>query len=177
MSDPPPIPFRRVLFPEDREVLEVIAKLRDLYQATYPGGGERTAVDKDINARIALGLADRLCKDLVGWAVDHHVGLALAALPSAPKPINEERPDEWHRQRAATADTHDHEAAAAQYEFCDPILNRQIAAHLLTVAAPLPSMLAHQLVRALQAIEVGERLAILDARGKGIGVRYRQDEL
>jgi hypothetical protein len=177
VSETPPTPPRRVLFPEDVEILETIAKLRDLYQATHPAGGGRTALDKGIRARIALGLAERLCKGIVGSAVDHHVGLTLAAVPSAPKPIREEMPDGWHRQRAAAADSHDHEATAAQYEFTDPILNRHIAAQLLTVAAPLPSRPAYELVRALRAIEVGERLAILDGQGKGSGVRYRQDEL
>ena len=177
MDDKAPTSFRRVLFPGDTEILEIIGKLRGLYRATQPDGGGRTASGKDINARTALGLAAFLFKDLAGWAVDHHVGLALAGVSPAPKPINEEQPDDWHRQRTAGADSHEHEATAAQYEFADPILNRQIAAQLLTVDAPLPSRLAYELVRALQALEVGERLAILDREGRGSGVSYRQDEL
>ena len=164
VDDKAPTSFRRVLFPGDTEILEIIGKLRGLYRATQPDGGGRTASGKDINARTALGLAAFLFKDLAGWAVDHHVGLALAGVSPAPKPINEEQPDDWHRQRTAGADSHEHEATAAQYEFADPILNRQIAAQLLTVDAPLPSRLAYELVRALQALEVGERLAILTGR-------------
>jgi hypothetical protein len=177
VDDKPPTPSRRGLFPEDGEILDTIGKLRGLYTDTQPSGSERAAPGKDVNARIALSLAASLFKDLAGWAVDHHVGLALAGVASAPKPINEEQPDEWHQQRTAAADSHEHEAAAAQYEFADPILNRQIAAQLLAVDAPLPSRLAYELVRALQALEVGERLAILDRAGRGDGVRYRQDEL
>lgn len=140
--------------------------LLDAYEElSRPSGGKATANEKDMRAFSALGCAGELVDDLAGWAIDHTVGLALNGRRWVPlQPSGVKSHPEYLAEREAV-DDHIHEktgGAQTAYETLDPVMCRRIFLGLLQAnPGGFPAEIQEMMVEALEALDFGETLPIL----------------
>jgi hypothetical protein len=159
-------------------LLEIIDKLR---LETDPAGGDATAVGKHEKSLHALHLAGQLVRELVGWAIDHQVGVAIQSIPPVPHlPLGVE----GLRARAIAmreADSHSHEISgetAERADIPDFALRDILAAMMQVNAGGLPLTAATAIHDALKALDLGETQPIFAPVGRqGKSLRQRQLQL
>jgi hypothetical protein len=149
----------------EREVADILSKLKSLQNETDPTTGEATsAADKDLKAQQALGLAGNLVAIVAGWAIDHYAGLVKDGL----------RPVGWvpHALRdkfsgqIASGNQHDHERRGGHPDFR---LNEVEARNLLRVMlernpGAFPEGLKATACHELDRIEIGEPSPMFQVR-------------
>jgi|GEM_PF-4051848 len=142
----------------DREIDDVIAELRALAREVRTTDGRR---GKDARAAQALALAGLLVDALAGWAVDHHVGLAVnrvayEPLDLAPAP-------------GTDADDDRHEEAGAAYDWSNPAINRRALANLLAAnSGGFPYTLVLEAALAVEALDLDRTASIFERRKRGL---------
>jgi hypothetical protein len=134
-------------------------------QRSQPSGGQETANGKDMRAFSALGCAGELVDEVAGWAIDHTIGLALNGLRWVPLQQSEVESHPAYLSERAAVDDHIHEktgGAQISYGTLDPAMCRNIFLGLLrTNLGGFPSEIQEMMVEALEALDFGETLPIL----------------
>jgi hypothetical protein len=95
-------------FSQNPYVLLLLDDLSKLEKQTRPSEGTSTSDGKDLAAVHALQVAGTLIHYVAGWAIDHHVGLAIEGLRSV-SPILEMNKNEHYLRQKAIVDDHKHE--------------------------------------------------------------------
>lgn len=142
----------------NREIDDVIAELRALAREVRTTDGRR---GKDARAAQALALAGLLVDALAGWAVDHHVGLAVNRVTYEPLDLAP--------ASGTDADDDRHEEAGAAYDWSNPAINRRALANLLTAnSGGFPYALALEVALAAEALDLGRAPSIFEPRKRGL---------
>ena len=133
----------------------LIDELLELEARTHPNEGDCS--EKDELSRHATMIAGDLLEELIGWAIDHQIGLVLNGMPGgAAAPFDNSETDAIRR-----AGAHVHEATAAGYVVMETGIetDRKLLRSLLCAAPPslFPAKLLVEVLPALDAIELGER--------------------
>jgi len=141
-----------------REIDDVIAELRALAREVRTADGQR---GKDARAARALALSGLLVDALAGWAIDHHVGLAVNQVAYEPLDLAP-APD-------ADADDDRHEEAGAAYDWSNPAINRRALANLLAAnPGGFPYPLALEAALAIEALDLDRTPAIFEPRKRSL---------
>ncbi len=143
--------FRPALtdFPDTRQEAEkIVERILELERASHHD--ETEPASREIASIMALRWARRLVRSLAGWAISHRIGIAISETAGWPWPVGD-------NQSANEANDARHEEIGSDYDFSDPILNRQILVELLRKGpVGIPTKLANEAAYALAALEFGE---------------------
>jgi hypothetical protein len=137
-----------------------IARLEEIEVNTRPSAGSASAIAKDAAAFHAISLAASLIQDHAGWAIDHQKGLAVVGLDAAMPIPNEPTPN--FAARRDRNDQHIHEKRRYLAQDLTPIQARQFVLNVLRPMSQQFNFLV-ELVVALEALQFGETLPILEA--------------
>lgn len=159
----------------------LIDRLEKLEKDTRPSGGDKTAVGKDLAAFQALRVAGNLVEALAGWAIDHQIGLAMNRLEFVPLGPQSSRalPEYLAARKAVDSHSHEREASAAHSgnapdRFTPSVTRLALKNLLLPNPGGFYGTLAAQLYEALDALEWGEQLSILEPVKTNAKIRYRE---
>ena len=165
------------------EIDTALARLASAKERTDPRQ-EGSEAGKDHTALSALLTADQLTKAAAGWAIDHVVGLSLAGEKMLPRQPGGIAPDgtltgtKAHPVYIASrriADDHRLEAIGGeQFERppVSPVERRLILRNLIFAGAcGLPAWLREEVLEALDALDSGQTLSILQT-SKASGTDY-----
>jgi len=137
------------------QIEELVAELRRLEESVHSDG---SASGKDAKSRRALRLAGVLIESLVGWAVDHQVGLAVDGVLY--EPLDLQPADEGD-----DVDDRRHGQAGAVYDWSNPAVNRRALANLLAAnPGGFPEELALECALGLEALLLDETRALFERR-------------
>lgn len=158
-----------------KRAIEELIRQRD---GTDPAQGALSEALKDVRAMQALILAGRVMQDLVGWAIDHHIGLAAAGLRPVGYMVEKKLSPDYQRARAAV-DNHAHEIAGIEVRDGKRGLTaaerrRFFAQILFLYNAGMPEDFTDDLSDALEALELSEVFPLLEPRRDGKKVNYTE---
>jgi len=140
----------------------IMAQLKEMELNSRPSAGTASETGKDEAAFRAILFAASLMRERAGWAIDHQKGLAIAGLEAA-VPIPKEPTLEFEARRERN-DQHIHEKRGHLAQDMSPIQTRQLVLNLLRPMSQQFNFLV-ELVIALEALQFGETLPILEAAG------------
>jgi len=149
------------------DLIKLVDDLLELEAQTHPSAGGCS--NKDELSRYASMIAGDLLRDLLGWAVDHQIGLVLNNLPGGAASLF---PD-VEAKNIKCADDHRHEARATAYVIMGDDLDtdRKMLWALLK-ALPhslIPAKFLVQLLPALESLEVGEQSEFFTCKARTHG--------
>jgi hypothetical protein len=165
-------------------VLRIMDNLQELEEQTRPGEGDE-APGKDIAAFKALQAAATLVSRVAGWALAHQRGLAEEGLRFVPRVPRQTKNSIAYLESKAAVDTHEHERIGSLGNELSALQARRFVAnvlHPMDFGLSLPK----EMVEALDALDYGETLPIVDApmtarnifnRVEKLEARRRPDEL
>ncbi|HEY5081633.1 MAG TPA: hypothetical protein VII91_06890 [Bauldia sp.] len=137
----------------------LVNRLVTLYEETNPEGGEAAAANKNDRANEALAEAGDLVRKLVGWAIDHQVGLAAASRPFAGNIT------EPYDNAVLEADDHRHELMGARMWFSQdipvPIQRQALLNALFANVGAIPMFLNFALRDAITGLQYGDVAPLL----------------
>ncbi|MFQ5786294.1 MAG: hypothetical protein ACE5H8_15925 [Alphaproteobacteria bacterium] len=140
------------------EIDELVAELRALDREAH-STGRRTG--KDMRAARALALTGALVESLAGWAIDHHVGLAVNNVLYEPMDLAP--------AFGADADDDRHETAGADYDWSNASINRRALTNLLAAnPGAIPYLLALETALGLEALDLDETRPIFERRKRSL---------
>jgi hypothetical protein len=159
---------------------DIILRMLALQRDHDPRLGKMSSRAKDINAFTALRYANMLSGRLVGWAINHQVGLAAEGRKfSGFAPHDHLDHPEYVEQRSA-ADDHRHELTGGnlQAKDIDPVAARKSMINLLRAnPGAFPERITRMMVEALEALDYNEVLPILRPIKAGRKVGYREERM
>jgi hypothetical protein len=157
----------------EREIADILDKLRTLQSETDPANGEAANLDKASKAQQALGLAGNLVAILAGWAIDHHAGLVkdgLSPVGWVPHALRER-----FSEQIASGNQQEHERRGGHPDFH---LNEVEARKLLRVMmernpGAFPDHLTATACHELDRIAIGEPSPMFQVRPSSNKKSYR----
>jgi hypothetical protein len=157
----------------ERQITDILDRLRILQNETDPASGETASHDKDLKAQEALGLAGNLVAIVAGWAVDHQAGL----VKDGTKPMGWV-PDALRDRFAkeiVSVNQHEHERRGGHPDFH---LNELEARKLLQIMlernpGALPDDLTSTVCHELNRIAIGEPSPMFQVRPSSNKKSYR----
>lgn len=159
----PQHPIRITSFRDDPVVLQLLQELDDLERRTSPLQAD-SQDNKDAAANEALSLASRLAAHVSGWAVRHKIGLALHGHRNIPDIIPTARTPEYNALRAEF-DNHRHEAQGSSLDaaMTDKAQRAALSNLMSCKIGGVPEMLARSISDALDALDFGNTVSLLEA--------------
>jgi hypothetical protein len=139
--------------PERRKqtIAKLLERLAELKRSTTPFGGEETAAEKGQRAFTALNTAGWIVRLMAGWAIDHHVGMAMRKLNFIPAPParHHEHPEFLELSRQVDDHQLERDGAHARHAQLAPDVARTLLYNLLHAnPGAFPSNLQHSLMEA-----------------------------
>jgi hypothetical protein len=160
-------------FADDPFVRHWLSRLDELERLTDPRRPD-SEHNKDAAATEALGIASTLAAYVSGWAVDHKVGLAIEGLGNIPDRKITERSPAYNEARQNVND-HRHEAAGLQSAELTSGVKRKALSNLMYAnVGGLPVSLCDPLAEALEALEYGETLPLLEREKDHLKRKFRE---
>jgi hypothetical protein len=157
----------------DRQITDILERLRALQSETDPANGDVASLDKDLKAQEALGLAGNLVAIVAGWAIDHQVGLVKDGL----SPVGWVPHALRHRfsEQIVSVNQHEHERRGGHPDFH---LNELEARKLLRVMlqrnpGALPENFTGTVCHELDRIAIGEPSPMFQVRPSSNKKSYR----
>jgi hypothetical protein len=146
--------------------IQLINDVLELSDETHPKKGDASAAGKDEKAFLTLLRMRELAEKIAGWALNHQMGLGINGLRRLAPALTEAMLNDPDYQEMHTrVDSHSHEAdgfATVISDSFDPIAARRAVINLLAAnPGGFDSQLTHMMISALEALEFGEALPIL----------------
>jgi hypothetical protein len=163
-------------FADDPIVRQMLSRLDELERLTDPRRPD-SEHDKDASASKALGIASELAAYVSGWAVDHKVGLAIEGLGNIPDLMTTARTPDYNKVRE-TVNSHRHETAGLRSAELTSRIKRKALSNLIDANINGPHWSLHaSLADALEALEYGETLPLLERKKGGRKRKFRELKL
>lgn len=159
-------------FLDDPVVREMLLSLDQLERKTDHRDPD-SENDKDALANLALKIAAKLGDYVSGWASDHKVGLAIEGMENIPDRASLARTPEYNDLRKSM-NSHRHEIAALTKSLTDKEKRKALLNQLSAMSCGLHSPLLDALVEAIEALEYGETLPILEPTKDSLKKGFRE---
>jgi hypothetical protein len=161
-------------FADDPVVRDMLLRLDQLERHTDPHHPD-SEHNKDASANKALRIASDLIAYLSGWAIDHKIGLAIEGFGNIPGLATQTRTPAYNKLRESV-NNHRHEAAGQSRDLTSGVQRKALSNLFNAMASPRQS-LCDPLAEALQALEYGETLPILEPAKEGRKRKFRELKL
>jgi hypothetical protein len=164
-------------FSDDPLVRDMLLRLDKLERQT-DHQHQDSENDKDALANKALRIASELGAYVSGWAVDHKIGLAIEGLGNIPDLGIQTRTPAYNQLRASV-NSHRHEAAGRgrSTDLASRVQRRALSSLFNAMTSGVRESLYDPLAEALEALEYGETLPILEPVKDGRKRKFRELKL
>ena len=162
-------------FADDPAVRDMLVRLDQLERQTDPQHPDSES-DKDASANKALRIVSELGAYVAGWAIDHKIGLAIEGRGNIPDlAIQARRPA--YTELREQVNSHRHEAAGRSPGLTRQVQRKALSNILNAMASPFCESIFDPLAEALEALEYGETLPLLEPARDGRKRKFRELKL